>query len=40
MVVHDVEALDRDLLAVLHGGMEQTLDDDTFNALALRLFAY
>src|SRR5919197_589015 len=40
MVVHDVEALDRDLLAVLHGGMEQTLDDDAFNALALRLFAY
>ena len=40
MVGHDVEALDCDLLAVLHGGMEQTLDDDAFNALALRLFAY
>src|SRR5215470_6832424 len=40
MVVHDVEALDRDLLAVLHGGIEQTLDDDAFNALAIRLFAY
>ena len=40
MVGHDVEALDRDLLAVLHGGMEQTLDDAAFNALALRLFAY
>jgi hypothetical protein len=39
-VVHAVEALDRDLLAVLHGGMEQALDDDAFNALALRLFAY
>src|SRR4029450_3411938 len=39
-VVHNVEALDRDLLAVLHGGMEQVLDDDAFNALALRLFAY
>ena len=40
MVGHDVEALDRDLLAVLHRGMEQTLDDAAFNALALRLFAY
>ena len=39
-VVHDVEALDRDLLAILHGGMEQALDDEAFNALALRLFAY
>ena len=39
-MVHAVEALDRDLLAVLHGGMEQALDDDAFNALALRLFAY
>ena len=37
---HDVEALDRDLLAVLHGGCEPMLDDDAFNALALRLFAY
>ena len=27
MVGHDVEALDRDLLAVLHRGMEQALDD-------------
>ena len=40
MVEHDVEALDRDLLAVLQRGMEQTLDDAAFNALALRLFAY
>ena len=39
-MVHDVEALDRDLLAVLHGGVEQTFDDDAFNTLALRLFAY
>ena len=39
-MVHDVAALDRDLLAVLNGGMEQALDDDAFNALALRLFAY
>src|ERR1043166_9546074 len=40
MVMPEVEALDRDLLAVLHGGMEQTLDEGAFNALALRLFAY
>lgn len=37
---HDVEALDSDLLAVLHRGVEQELSDDAFNALALRLFAY
>lgn len=37
---HDVEALDSDILAVLHRGMEQELDDGAFNALALRLFAY
>lgn len=35
-----VEALDRDLLALLHAGCEQPLDDATFNAVALRLFAY
>jgi hypothetical protein len=39
-VEHDVAGLDGDILAVLHRGVEQALDDDAFNALALRLFAY
>lgn len=35
-----VEALDRDLLALLQAGCERPLDDAAFNTLALRLFAY
>lgn len=38
--MHDLDALDRDLLAVLHQGCEQTLPETAFNALALRLFTY
>ena len=39
-MVHDVETLKREVLAVLQRGCEQALDDAAFNALALRLFAY
>lgn len=38
--MQDVEAIDRDLLTLLHGGCEQSVDDATFDALAQRLFAY
>lgn len=38
--MHDIEALDRDLLAVLHQGCAQALPEAAFNALALRLLAY
>ncbi|MDH3599988.1 MAG: long-chain fatty acid--CoA ligase [Candidatus Tectomicrobia bacterium] len=36
----DVKILDRDLIVLLQQGCEQPTDDATFNALALRLFAY
>ena len=38
--MEDVEALDRDLLVLLHAGCAQQTDDATFNTTALRLFAY
>ena len=38
--MHALEALDRDLLAVLHQGCTQALPEAAFNALALRLFTY
>jgi hypothetical protein len=38
--MEDVERLDRDLIALLRQGCEQETDDATFNALAMRIFAY
>lgn len=34
------DAVEQDILALLHGGWEQTTDDTTFHQLARRLFAY
>lgn len=38
--MEDIDALDRDILALLHAGCERQRDDATFNSMALRLFAY
>lgn len=38
--MEDVERLDRDLIALLQQGCDQETDDATFNALAMRIFAY
>lgn len=38
--MEDVERLDRDLIALLHQGCDRATDDATFNALAMRIFAY
>jgi hypothetical protein len=39
-MMDNVEAIERDLLALLHGGCEQSIDDARFTDLAQRLFAY
>ncbi|MCZ6872279.1 MAG: long-chain fatty acid--CoA ligase [bacterium] len=38
--MEEVERLDRDLIALLQQGCDQATDDATFNALAMRIFAY
>ncbi|MEE8302571.1 MAG: long-chain fatty acid--CoA ligase [Candidatus Tectomicrobia bacterium] len=38
--MEEVEILDRDLIALLQQGCDRPTDDATFNALAMRIFAY
>ena len=38
--MQDVQAIERDLLTLLHGGWTQSIDDAAFDTLARRLFAY
>ena len=40
LVVETVQAIDRDLLELLQGGWEQSVTEERFQALALRLYAY